>query len=137
MTDAFEKKYATLDVLPLECSQTAAVLVEVLTDVAEKRLGKEQLLSAVVTDTGANIKRAAKDLGSDHVDCAAHVLQLAVNDVIGKDSPDTAVKRNVNKVQEVVRYVRHHVEPSPELERVQKADGVSFPLCLIPDVVTR
>ena len=70
-----------------------------------------------VTDNEANIKKAVKDyLRIDHHSCAAHVLNLCVNDGIKKIKN---LKNVIEKCRKIVGFLKSSVVASDTLDKIQ------------------
>ena len=63
-------------------SQTADKLKSLLGEYIEAHVAEEALLSAVVTDNGANVRKAGTALSGENMTCFCHTAQLALGDFI-------------------------------------------------------
>lgn len=88
---------------------------------------------AVVTDSGANIKKAIVDYFGEnrHFSCLAHTINLIVEKSICKtqeENPKTKVKTGgvpdlLNKVRSIVKYFKKSTKACDELRHLQKSEG--------------
>ena len=88
----------------------------------------------MVTDNGANIKKAVKDcLFLEHHPCVAHTLNLCVNDGLKKLAD---IREVIEQSRKIVNFFKNSVLASDKLEQNQINAGLK-PLKLKKDVVTR
>jgi len=96
-----------------------------------KKWGLENNIAACTTDNAHNIVNAVSLCGWRHVGCFAHNLNLAVQ---------TALK-SISETRDKIRGIDGHFKRSPQaaekLRAMQEQLGLTPPLMLIQDVVTR
>ena len=73
-----------LGAVPNPTEQSGPQIAAVVNSRVSEMLGENTLVSACVTDNGANYGRAAAMLCNDTWKCSAHTLQLAIRDVTEK-----------------------------------------------------
>lgn len=132
-------KNTCLAIEPLHESHTAAYLSEILLSVLDSFELNPENVTAIVSDSAANIKRAVYDSFGrvKHLPCFAHVLSHLVPDVLNSNSM-TNVKDTITKVRNIVTLVKRSVVASDELKRLQVRDGkIESALKFIQDVPTR
>lgn len=105
------------------------VFINILT---EWGIDQNQVM-AIVTDSGANIKKAAIDKFGEkrHLSCLAHTINLIVEKSIEKtqeENPTTKIKtagvpQLLNKVRCIVKYFKKSTKACDELRRLQKSEG--------------
>lgn len=138
VTPQIEMKSGCVGVFPMSENHTSQYLGECLTSVI-KDFNLEQLrITAVVTDSAANIKKAVHDfVGQDkHLACFAHTLSHLVPDVL---VAMPTVRETIAKVKAIVTITRRSVVACDELKRLQIRDGKTegTTLKFIQDVPTR
>lgn len=81
-----------------------------------------ETVTAIVTDNGANIKKATIDCfgASKYIECFAHAVSHIVPDAI---SATPGVEQTIAKVKFIVMLTKRSVVSSDELRRLQKRDG--------------
>ncbi|KAF0713571.1 zinc finger BED domain-containing protein 4-like [Aphis craccivora] len=128
----------TLGAYELDKYHTSEYISQMFEEVIfEWGLNKSQII-AIVTDSGANIKKAAKDTFGTRkwIPCFAHTINLIANYSI-----DNCANLNelVEKVRSIVKYVKNSVNVSDELRQYQANDGIpeGNMLKMILDVKTR
>lgn len=133
-------KNTCLAIEPLHESHTAAYLSEILLSVFDSFELNPENVTAIVSDSAANIKRAVYDSFGrvKHLPCFAHVLSHLVPNVLNSNSM-TNVRDTITKVRNIVTLVKRSVVASDELKRLQVRDGKieSTALKFIQDVPTR
>ena len=80
----WELSNAMLGAVPNPTEQSGPQIAAVVNSHVSEMLGENTLVSACVTDNGANYGRAAAMLCNDTWKCSAHTLQLAIRDVTEK-----------------------------------------------------
>ncbi len=123
---------AILDCNRVEGRHTAAMIQEEVEKVLEDYTIKDKILT-VVSDNGANVVRAVKDMGYRRLPCFAHSLNLVVTDSI-KAVPKVQDARD--KVSRVVKLTRQSTVAKEKLDKIQVSLGLT-PKKLIQDVPTR
>lgn len=115
-------KSGCLGVLPLEESHTAHYISEILMEGIQFFEINRETVTAIVTDNGANIKKATIDCfgASKHIECFAHAVSHIVPDAI---SATPGVGQAIAKVKFIVTLTKRSVAVSDELRRLQKRDG--------------
>jgi hypothetical protein len=118
--DQWNLRSVVADVFPLQESHTIHVLSQAIEQHADKWLGNEQLLTAHVTDGGANFEGASNALvgENDHIHCFAHKLQLVVHDVMTQDNLD--FKTDIEKVKAFVDAIMNHTSTRNLFRELQK-----------------
>ena len=87
-----------------------------------------------VRDSGANMVSGLNKSGFDHVSCGAHTLELVVNPAVLKQEK---VNEMMNEIRTEVKYYKQSGVAAKALEQEQLKDGISVPLKLVQDVLTR
>ncbi|XP_072400539.1 E3 SUMO-protein ligase ZBED1-like [Diabrotica undecimpunctata] len=97
--------------------------------------GIEKKVVTVISDNGANIKKAINDyLRMYHHPCVAHTLNLTVKDVLNSDNEE--VKQLILKCRNLVAHFKHSVVATTELKKNQELLGKPI-LKVKQDVSTR
>ncbi|KAE9525285.1 hypothetical protein AGLY_014353 [Aphis glycines] len=96
-----------------------------------KKWGLEHNIAACTTDNAHNIVKAVGLCGWRHVGCFAHSLNLAVQTAL-KSISDTR-----DKVSGIVGHFERSPQAAEKLRAMQEQLGLTPPLMLIHDVVTR
>lgn len=111
-----------LGVLPLEESHTAHYISDILMGGIQSFGINRETVTAIVTDNGANIKKATIDCfgASKHIECFAHAVSHIVPDAI---SATPGIEQTIAKVKFIVTLTKRSVVVSDELRRLQKRDG--------------
>ncbi|KAG8239779.1 hypothetical protein J437_LFUL019429, partial [Ladona fulva] len=99
-----------LGISELRCNHTAEYL--------------RNVIQAVVTDYGSNIKKAVKDhFGEEkHLSCFAHCIHLVATAGLSKVSDVQAI---IGKVKTIVTFFKHPVVASDKLRQLQIDHGVA------------
>ncbi|XP_070159825.1 E3 SUMO-protein ligase ZBED1-like isoform X3 [Polyergus mexicanus] len=138
LTPELEIKNSCLGVLPLSERHTADYILRNLRDCLESFDIETSDVTAIVTDCGANIKKAAIDTfgASKHISCFAHVLSHVVPSVM-KTLPE--VENMFARVHSIVAITKRSVVAADELKRLQICNGKTerTALKLKQDVLTR
>lgn len=133
-------KNGCLGVTPLYETHTAEYLSQTLLSVLDSFGLQQGNATAVVSDNGANVKKAIYDSfgRSKHLPCFAHVLSHLVPDALASESM-AKVQKIITKVRNIVVLVKRSVVASDELKRLQIRDEKtnSTALKFIRDVPTR
>ncbi|XP_011883972.1 PREDICTED: zinc finger BED domain-containing protein 1-like [Vollenhovia emeryi] len=138
LTTELEINNGCLGVFPLSERHTADYISRTLRDCLELFGLKTSDVTAIVTDCGANIKKAATDTFgvSKHIPCFAHVLSHVVPSVL-KTLPE--VESIFTRIQNIVTITKRSVVATDELKRLQICNGKTegTALKLKQDVPTR
>ncbi|KAK3907296.1 E3 SUMO-protein ligase ZBED1 [Frankliniella fusca] len=151
--DGEDLKSVCIGVVPLSARHTADYISEVLAQVCSDWGILLDHVVAVVTDGGANIKKAAKDTfgESKHLTCFAHLIQHIPNKSIEETPGLRAAKPPrapaaapplpglIDKVKRIVTYFRQSTNAADILKENQMKEGKKESECLklIQDVETR
>ncbi|KMQ84621.1 zinc finger bed domain-containing protein 1-like protein [Lasius niger] len=110
-------KSGCLGVIPLDESHTAAYLSKTLVSVIKSFGLSVEDITAVVSDSAANIKKAVMDIfgRTKHLPCFAHILSNMVPNIIAS-MPD--VQNIITKVKNIVVLTKRSVVASDELKRL-------------------
>ncbi|XP_071574686.1 E3 SUMO-protein ligase ZBED1-like [Temnothorax nylanderi] len=122
LTTELEIKNGCLAVLPLNERHTADYISRNLRDCLESFGIKTSNVTAMVTDNGANIKKAAIDTfgASKHILCFAHTLSHVVPSVMRR-LPE--VESIFTRVKSIVTITKRSVVAADELKRLQICNG--------------
>ncbi len=133
----WNQKKDKLDSSILDCHRvlghhTATMIKEEVEKILEEFNIKEKVLT-MVTDSGSNVVKAARDMDLRRIPCYAHSLNLVVTDSI-KSVPDLQEARD--KVSRVVKLTRQSTIAKEKLDQLQTSLNMT-PKKLIQDVPTR
>ena len=107
------------DLVAFQPPHTAAHYTQTIRDRLNRRTTDKVTLVSMTTDGGSAGRKAAAELTDNSRDwlwCMAHLLQLAVHDVIGKEM---AVAQDIAHVREWVRQLRSHLVLRSQLKEAQ------------------
>lgn len=96
-----------------------------------KKWGLENNIAACTTDNAHNIVNAVSLCGWRHVGCFAHSLNLAVQNAL------KSISETRDKVRGIVGHFKRSPQAAEKLRAMQEQLGLTPPLMLIQDVVTR
>lgn len=96
-----------------------------------KKWGLENNIAACTTDNAHNIINAVSLCGWRHVGCFAHSLNLAVQTAL------KSISETRDKVRGIVGHFKRSPQAAEKLRAMQEQLGLTPPLMLIQDVVTR
>ena len=112
-----------LETTRLKERHTAEFLGDALNTCFEK-WGILNKVAVIVSDNGANIKKAVRDcLLLEHHPCAAHTLNLSVNDGIKQNEELLEI---INKCRKIVGFFKSSVLASDQLEKNQISAGTTI-----------
>lgn len=138
LTDELEMKSGCIGVFPLDKNHTAEYLTYSLSTVIENFKLERSKITAIITDSAANIKLAIEKTIGKHKQlfCFAHILSHIVSDAL---SNMPHAQEIISKVKKIVTIVRRSVVASDELKHLQLRDGKTEGTVLkfIQDVATR
>ncbi|XP_043285284.1 E3 SUMO-protein ligase ZBED1-like isoform X1 [Venturia canescens] len=122
-----------LDTVELNERHTSAYIQGTFKSICETWNIELEKVSAIVTDSGANVLKAACDtFGSNrHLACFAHSLNLVFTRVIDGTEP---LKELITKIKVIVTYFKHS---TPAADELRKSQVESSQLRLIQNVSTR
>lgn len=127
---SYQMRSILLDCDVFEGSHTGTNLSKKLLDVT-KSWGLEKKVNLAVSDNAANVKNAIAQTGWEHFGCFAHTLNLMVQSAM-------KLAHNVlDKVKSIVAHFKRSSKATKILMDIQKKNGITVPLKLIQDVVTR
>ncbi|XP_015116581.1 zinc finger BED domain-containing protein 1-like [Diachasma alloeum] len=135
LSSNLKMRSGSLGVIPLSSNHTIPYLLENLLKVIEDFGLDLNKISAVVSDSAANIKGAVKELiGSlRQLACFAHIISHLIPKTLASFDQ---LKEIISKVKHIVALTRHSTVATDELLRLQQRDG-KVPLKFIMDVPTR
>lgn len=122
----------SLKTMELIQDHTAENLAAVLKNICDE-FNISHKISIVVSDNGANIKKAVQLLNKHHHPCVAHTLNLTVNESI-KDSENVA--QILAKCRDLVAHFKRSTKSAEILRNVQKQMNLPE-LKVKQDVITR
>ncbi|XP_071569776.1 zinc finger BED domain-containing protein 4-like [Temnothorax nylanderi] len=138
LTEEIEMKTGCIGVFPLHKNHTAEYLADSLNTVIEQFQLDRSKITAIITDSAANIKLAIEKTIGKHrqLSCFAHILSHIVPDAL---ISIPHAQEMINKVKRIVTIVRRSVVASDQLKSLQIRDGKTegTVLKLIQDVATR
>lgn len=137
LDDQFELEKGVLGVFPMDERSTSDYIVECFKQVMnEFGLEKEKVV-VVVTDEGANMKKAVEDFfgPEKHLFCAVHLISHIIPDVLAMPSC-SIIDNIIKKIKNIIKIVKKSSVATKKLEKLQKDDGIE-PLRVIQDVKTR
>lgn len=138
LTEELEMKSGCIGVFPLHKNHTAEYLAYSLNTVIQNFNLNNSKITAVITDSAANIKLAIEKTIGKHKQlfCFAHILSHIVSDALSSNSH---VKEIISKVKKIVTIIRRSIVASDELKSLQLRDGKTEGTVLkfIQDVPTR
>ncbi|XP_059096593.1 zinc finger BED domain-containing protein 4-like [Tigriopus californicus] len=134
----FDEETLTLQALILDCLRirgrhTAQLLGEELKSILQRNALEDKVLLGI-TDNGANMVKAIKDMGIKHFPCYAHTLNLVALSSMRDVPAVMAIKEIASKVVELTRRSTLIAEA---FETIQKNQGRTKVQKLIQDVPTR
>ncbi|CAH1108723.1 unnamed protein product [Psylliodes chrysocephalus] len=127
-------KSVSIGVKELNQSHTSNYLESVLKSLCDTWGINDNKIVAVVTDNGANIKKAVVDAfgKTKHLPCFGHTINLVAAKPFDSS---TDIKEFVTPIKDIVRYFKHSVAASDELRKCQDMRQAS--LKLIQSISTR
>ncbi|XP_023211757.1 zinc finger BED domain-containing protein 1-like [Centruroides sculpturatus] len=133
--DGSEFESVALGVKELQDRHTADYISEILQSMCDEWGIEKHQVMAVVTDNGANVSKAVKDLfGRDkHLRCFAHTLNLVAVKAVEETKDLHAI---ILEVKDIVKYFKHSVVASEKLKSIQ-AQNKSKKIKLKQSVPTR
>lgn len=104
--DSWTRKIFTLETTEMDERHTSENLWNKINDIFESWDLKEKI-STIVTDNAANVVKAVNQIGNIEgeldVTCAAHTLQLAVNDALASEN----IQEMIKKASKIVGHFKH------------------------------
>lgn len=113
VTEELKMENGCVGVFPLDGSHTAQHLKDILNSVAQDFVLCHSKITAVVTDSAANMKKAVRDLlGQDkHLACFAHSLSHLVPSVLASMP---VVRDTITKMKSIVTLTRKSIAASDQ-----------------------
>ncbi|CAG5005033.1 unnamed protein product [Parnassius apollo] len=139
VTGHFINKNFDLESIVLDCevisgpsnSENTASQLKSITD----SWGISAKINLAVSDNAAYIKKAiSQELGWKHFGCAAHTINLIVQEATEKSVP---IKSVIERVKLVVAYFKRSTKATQKLDEFQKQNGATQPKRLLQEVPTR
>lgn len=137
INEEMELKSAVLSTHHVEESHTSENLLSIMKNITDK-WNITSKVHCVITDSGANIKRAVRLSGWNHLACFAHLLNLVVTDAIKDDDELTVL---IQQVKATVTYFHKSSKASdnlvlnqnrlnlPNHKLIQQEGGTLFTTC--------
>ncbi|CAH2101109.1 unnamed protein product [Euphydryas editha] len=96
---------------------------------------KHRKIQPPVSDNAAYIKKAiSQELGWKHFGCAAHTINLIVQEATEKS---VLIKSVIDRVKVIVAYFKRSTKATQKLDEFQKQNGATQPKRLLEEVPTR
>lgn len=129
----FQLESACLSCLPFNESHTAVNIKKSFFEILNNWNLSINDVHAVIHDNARNITKAFRDANTAHCSCAAHTLQLVINDVIFTD-PD--IDQLLRSCRKLVGHFKKSTNATSQLKAIQLSLGLPN-LSLLQDVTTR
>jgi len=127
----WKPKEALLELKQVPYPHTGEIISQLLTDIFE-RWNIKNIIIALTTDNGSNIKKAAQIMGNiDRLPCAAHTLQLTVSKGLN------IIKVLILRAKRLIDFFHISPKQSERLNAAQKELNYASVSSVIGDVSTR
>lgn len=129
----FKRQSLVLKCVTLNDRHTGDLVAQHLDDLREEWEIPRLKLHVMVRDGGSNMKRAARVLQVNDVDCTVHQLQLCIRSALGSNE---YVKSLLARCKQIATHFNHSITAQNELSDLQERLGLSK-LAVVQECPTR